>query len=132
MSLSGGDWERRLDSRMKVGCSAECHLEEGHGESLPAMLDNISQTGALVWLGRDLPVGTRFELLLEPECGDAEPGSEPLTMLLEVLRVVGKHDELGRVGYGCIILETSLEAIAADIFSSPGPIEAQLKGPLLT
>ena len=64
---------------------------------------NISQTGALIELGDDVPEDTRLYLLMKTERAE-EP---PIEIIAEVIRQSETSSD-NRYAYGCIILDVIL------------------------
>lgn len=110
MENAAAEMDRRISSRLKVGYTVKC-IVDGLTGPCAAELDNVSRTGVFVWMTQQLPLGTRFELLITPE---EELNEEPFKMLVEVVRRVEGEVNPGRTGYGCILLETTLEEQLAD------------------
>lgn len=93
--------DRRIAPREKLDCEVY-YIAAGTDRQCAGILDNVSATGALVWVEHELVIGSKMVLSVEPEYPD-EP---PVFMDVRVVRLLGEQRE-GRLGYGCEITSCS-------------------------
>jgi hypothetical protein len=88
--------ERRRDTRVYIDGPMRYRQVESH-EFLPGRIENISAGGALVWIGRELPLDSEIIVRVEPD-GPEESWEDFVATLLYKL---AEDDSLH--GYGCSI-----------------------------
>ena len=92
--------EKRSFSRIGINSRVEYRVagEESYGRGL---LDNISASGALLWVDQQLSLGTRIEITVKSD----ETGELPIKITAVVVRIADAKKEY-RFGYGCQIENT--------------------------
>jgi hypothetical protein len=89
--------ERRSSLRVDIDGPMHYRQVESH-DFLPGQIENISASGALVWIGEDLPLDRELVVRVEPE-GPEEAWAELVVTLLYKL----PEEENSLHGYGCSV-----------------------------
>jgi hypothetical protein len=103
MSHQKHNGDRRIAKRSKFSCEIE-YVAAGISFQRTGILDNLSHTGALVWLRDRIDLGTDLVLIAQPE----RPEDRPIFIGAQVVRHVEDRED-GMYGYGCIITSHSEE-----------------------
>ncbi len=93
------DFERRIYPRIAVNGHMKYRLD-GDSEFSPGEIINISQTGVLISMNRELCVDCRIVIIMESQQED-EPAIE---ILAEIVRIADNKNEYA-YSYGCMILD---------------------------
>lgn len=83
-----------IDHYIQYQISLDSEPKEG-------LLDNISASGALLWLREEIPINSRLHIIVHSE----DPTELPLAINAVIVRLAGRRDD-GCLGYGCEIVET--------------------------
>ena len=89
--------ERRGNTRIYIEGPMQYRAVESH-DFLPGQIENISVDGALVWIGEDLPIGSRIIVRIEPDGPDESWADLAVTLLYKQ-----PEEENSLYGYGCSV-----------------------------
>ncbi len=89
--------ERRGTPRVYVDGPMQYRQVESH-EFLPGQIENISATGALVWISEELPLDSELVVRIEPD-GPEDAWADFVATLLYKL----PDEENSLHGYGCSV-----------------------------
>ena len=89
--------ERRGNPRVYVDGPMQYRQVESH-EFLPGQIENISATGALVWISEELPLDSELVVRIEPDGPEEEWADFVATLLYKL-----PEEENSLHGYGCSI-----------------------------
>ena len=65
---------------------------------LPGQIENISATGALVWISEDLPLDSELVVRVQPDSPDDSWADFVVTLLYQL-----PEEENSLYGYGCVV-----------------------------
>jgi hypothetical protein len=92
--------EKRAFARTPINSPVEYWIGDNETRYI-GILDNLSATGALLWTGQPLPVGSHISLAIKSE----EPEEPPIQLAAVVIRVNAEQRQ-ALFGHGCQVEET--------------------------
>ena len=95
MALTSG--ERRNSPRIYIDGPMQYRRIDSQ-DFLPGRIENISTTGALVWIGEYLPLDSKLVVRVEPDGPEESSADLSATLLYEL-----PAEENSLYGYGCSI-----------------------------
>ncbi|MFO1350065.1 MAG: PilZ domain-containing protein [Gammaproteobacteria bacterium] len=91
------DDDRRISSRLPINSKIHYHIK-GIMADAEGELDNLSETGAMIWADQKLSIGTELQMVIE----SSDPAEPAIVITANIVRIHPLHKDY-QFGYGCAI-----------------------------